>query len=297
MHPREGFRRLLVASALAASGWTVSAAAGGPGRPDLTTLVDGIGERLAEYYRHAQQLVCLERSTMTPIDSAWRLDGFARTVESELRLDIDETSEVREPRVTREIRRVNGREPRERDRKNRAGCTDPTPLSPEPLAFLLPERRDEFVFTTVREVTERNRAAFAIDFSSVKSKGRPELIEDEGGHDDCFDWKGPVAITGRVWVDATTLDVLRLERRVAGPTDLRVPMPLQRRYLFTPFLTMDRDDLTMRYKEVTFADPDETLMLPESIESLTVFRGGLQSMRRTQLFSEYRRFLTAGRIK
>ena len=60
---------------------------------------------------------------------------------------------------------------------------------------------------------------------------------------------------------------------------------------------MDRDDLTMRYKEVTFADPDETLMLPESIESLTVFRGGLQSMRRTQLFSEYRRFLTAGRIK
>jgi hypothetical protein len=296
MHPREGFRRLLVASALAASGWTVSAA-GSPGRPDLTTLVDGIGERLAEYYRHAQQLVCLERSTVTPIDSSWRLDGFARTVESELRLDIDETAAVREPRVTREIRRVNGREPRERDRKNRAGCTDPTPLSPEPLAFLLPERRDEYLFTAVREVNERNRAAFAITFSSVRSQGHPELIQDEGGHDDCFDWKGPVAITGRVWVDAATLDVLRLERRVAGPTDLRVPMPLQRRYLFTPFLTMDRDDLTVRYKEVTFDDPAETVLLPESIESLTVFRGGLQSMRRTQLFTDYRRFLTSGRIK
>jgi hypothetical protein len=296
MHPREGFRRLLVASALAASGWTVSAA-GSPGRPDLTTLVDGIGERLAEYYRHAQQLVCLERSTVTPIDSSWRLDGFARTVESELRLDIDETAAVREPRVTREIRRVNGREPRERDRKNRAGCTDPTPLSPEPLAFLLPERREEYLFTAVREVNERNRAAFAITFSSVRSQGHPELIQDEGGHDDCFDWKGPVAITGRVWVDAATLDVLRLERRVAGPTDLRVPMPLQRRYLFTPFLTMDRDDLTVRYKEVTFDDPAETVLLPESIESLTVFRGGLQSMRRTQLFTDYRRFLTSGRIK
>ena len=296
MHPREGFRRLLVASALAASGWTVSAA-GSPGRPDLTTLVDGIGERLAEYYRHAQQLVCLERSTVTPIDSSWRLDGFARTVESELRLDIDETAAVREPRVTREIRRVNGREPRERDRKNRAGCTDPTPLSPEPLAFLLPERRDAYLFTAVREVNERNRAAFAITFSSVRSQGHPELIQDEGGHDDCFDWKGPVAITGRVWVDAATLDVLRLERRVAGPTDLRVPMPLQRRYLFTPFLTMDRDDLTVRYKEVTFDDPAETVLLPESIESLTVFRGGLQSMRRTQLFTDYRRFLTSGRIK
>jgi len=296
MHPREGFRRLLVASVLAASGWTVSTA-GSTSPPNLPSLVAGVGDRLSDYYRHAQQLVCLERSTVIPIDSGWRLDGFARTVESELRLDIDDVAVVREPRVTREIRRVNGREPRERDRTNRAGCTDPTPLSPEPLAFLLPEHRDEYVFTAARDVTERNRAAFAIDFSSVKRKGHPELIEDEGGHDDCFDWKGPVAITGRVWVDAATFDVLRLERRVTGPTDVRVPMPLQRRYQFNPWLTLDRDDLTLRYKEVTFTDPDETVLLPESIESLTVFRGGLQSMRRTQVFSDYRRFLTAGRIK
>ena len=296
MHPREGFRRLLVASVLAASGWTVSTA-GSTSPPNLPSLVAGVGDRLSDYYRHAQQLVCLERSTVIPIDSGWRLDGFARTVESELRLDIDDVAVVREPRVTRDIRRVNGREPRERDRTNRAGCTDPTPLSPEPLAFLLPERRDEYVFTAARDVTERNRAAFAIDFSSVKRKGHPELIEDEGGHDDCFDWKGPVAITGRVWVDAATFDVLRLERRVTGPTDVRVPMPLQRRYQFNPWLTLDRDDLTLRYKEVTFTDPDETVLLPESIESLTVFRGGLQSMRRTQVFSDYRRFLTAGRIK
>jgi len=295
MHPREGVRRLLVASALAASGWTMSSAASAS-RPDLPSLVAGVGARLSEYYRHAQQLVCLERSTVVPIDSGWRLDGFSRTVESELRLDIDEAETVREPRVTREIRRVNGREPRERDRTSRAGCNDPTPLSPEPLAFLLPAQREEYVFTAVRDVTEGHRAAFAIDFSSVKSKGHPELITDEYGHDDCFDWKGPVAVTGRVWVDATTFDVLRLERRVAGPTDVRVPMPLQRRYLFTPWLTLDRDDLTLRYKEVAFNDPDETVLLPESIDSLTVFRAGLQSIRRTQVFSGYRRFLTKGRI-
>jgi hypothetical protein len=271
--------------------------AGSVNRPDLPSLLNGVSARLAEYYRRAQQLVCLERSTVTPIDSGWRSDGFARTVESELRLDIDDAAEVREPRVTREIRRVNGREPRERDRTNRAGCTDPTPLSPEPIAFLLPEHRDEYVFTAVRDVTERSRAAFAIDFSSVRGKGHPELIEDAGGHDDCFDWKGPVAITGRIWVDASTFDVLRLERRVAGPTDVRVPMPLQRRYQFTPWLTLDRDDLTLRYKEVAFNDPDQTVLLPESIEALTVFRGGLQSIRRTQQFSNYRRFLTQGRIK
>jgi hypothetical protein len=75
-----------------------------------------------------------------------------------------------------------------------------------------------------------------------------------------------------------------------------VPTPLQRRYSFPSWLTIDRDDLTMRYQEVAFSDPDEVMLLPESIESLTVLRSGLQSIRRTQVFSDYRRFLTGSRI-
>ena len=39
------------------------------------------------------------------------------------------------------------------------------------------------------------------------------------------------------------------------------------------------------------------LLLPETIESITIVRGGLQSARRTDTFSGYRRFLTAGRVK
>lgn len=123
------------------------------------------------------------------------------------------------------------------------------------------------------------------------------MIEDENGHDDCFDWTGPVAIAGRVWVDAGTHDVLRLDRRISGPTDVRVPDRLQRKYHFSPWLTIDRDDLTMRYKEISFGDPDETILLPESIESVLVPRSGLQSTRRTQVFTAYRRFLTASRVK
>ena len=52
----------------------------------------------------------------------------------------------------------------------------------------------------------------------------------------------------------------------------------------------------MRYKSVAFRDPDEVMLLPESIESLTVVRSGLQSTRRTEIFTDYRRFLTEGRI-
>jgi hypothetical protein len=215
-----------------------------------------------------------------------------------LRLEVDASDGdgPAEPRVTREVRRVNGRAPRERDRIDRAGCTDPTPLSPEPLAFLLPSRREEFQFTAVRESRERDRAARVIEFASARRASRPSLVEDEHGHDDCFDWKGPVAIAGRLWVDAVSYDVLRLERRIAGPTDVRVPPLLQRKYGFTPWVTLDRDDETIRYKPVAFSDPDEVMLLPESIESVTVLRTGLQSVRRTQVFSNYRRFLTGSRI-
>ena len=135
-----------------------------------------------------------------------------------------------------------------------------------------------------------------IDFVSANGTSKPELIEDERGHDDCFDWSGPVATRGRIWVDANTHDVLRVDRRLAGPVDVRVSARLQRRYNFTPWIALDRDDLTMRYQPVTFRDPDEVVLLPESIDSLTVLRSGLQSIRRTQTFSGYRRFLTASRI-
>jgi len=270
-------------------------------RPDVGALIAQVGERVAVYYQRAQRLVCLERSTVVPIGADWSMQGFARTIESELRVEIDAASgnSLPDPRVSRKIQRVNGREPRDRDRTDRSGCTDPTPLSPEPLAFLLPGRRDEYNFTAVRDGRERNRVALLIDFTTsptVRRAGRPELIEDEHGHDDCFDWTGPVAINGRLWVDAQTRDVLRLERHMAGPTDVRVPGPLQRKYRFPSWLTIDRDDLTMRYKEVAFTDPDDVMLLPESIESITVLRSALQSIRRTQVFSEYRRFLTGSRI-
>jgi hypothetical protein len=298
MGPHGFIRLLLITSALAGSGWIL------PVRPpmdrrDIDALVVQVGARVAAYYRRVERLICTERSTVIPIRSDWGADGFARTVESELRVELDGANGGGLPaaRITRRIQRINGREPGERDKKDRSGCTDPTPLSPELLSFLLPGHRDEYRFTAVRDGRERDRAALIIDFASAQRTSRPELIEDELGHDDCFDWTGPVAMAGRLWVDAATHDVLRLDRRITGPTDVRVPDKLQRKYQFSPWLTIDRDDLTMRYKEVSFSDPDETLLLPDSIETVTILRSGLQSTRRTQKFSGYRRFLTESRVK
>ena len=257
-----------------------------------------VGGRVAEYYRRAQSVICVEHSTVQPIQSNWAPDGFSRTVESELRVESEaaDGDTLSNAKVIRKVHRINGRAPRERDKKDRTGCTDPSPVSLEPLAFLLPAHRAEYRFTSPRDGSEMDRAALVIDFMSTNRTSKPELIEDERGHDDCFDWKGPVATRGRIWVDASTHDVLRVDRRIDGVVEVRVPWPLQRRYHFAPWLVIDRDDQTLRYKAVAFRDPDEVMLLPESIESVTVLRGGLQSTRRTERFSSYRRFLTSGRV-
>jgi hypothetical protein len=294
---RHGRGRLAVIGSAAVCACVVSAAPAVPPTA-IEALMTDVGERVADYCRRAQRVVCVERSTVQPIDWSWAPQGFSRTVESERRVDsaAGEGETLPEAKVVRDIRLINGRAPRVRDQKDRAGCTDPTPVSPEPLTFLLHAHRAEYRFTSVRPARERDRAALIIEFMSLNRTSRPVLVEDERGHDDCFDWSGPIATKGRVWVDASTHDALRVERRIDGPVDVQVPWRLQRRYHLAAWVVLERDDLIARYKTVAFSDPDEVMLLPESTESLTIVRAGLQSIRQTETFSECRRFLTRGRI-
>ena len=101
---------------------------------------------------------------------------------------------------------------------------------------------------------------------------------------------------GRIWVDDRNYDIVRVERGLRGPVDVKVPSLIQRRQLLGSWVVIVRDDVTIRYETVAFSDPEEVLLLPESIDSLTVVRGGLQSTRRKQTFSEYKRFVTGGRV-
>ena len=282
----------------------LTVAAGAPtGRAQSTSAIDllvsRIGERVAEFYRRAQTVMCTERSTVQPVGRDWSIEGMPRTVDSDLRVEMTavDTDRPAEPSVIREIRSVNGRRPNPKDAKNRSGCTDPNPLSPEPLSFLLPSHRDEYRFTSLKEGTERDRRALVLGFQTANRRSHVELIEDEHGHDDCFDWKGTVSKSGRVWIDRETNDVLKVESSLNGPVDIQVPMKLQRRYNLSSWIVLERDDLTLRYKSVRFSEPDEVLLLPDTIESLTILRNDLQSIRRTDMFSDYRRFLTSSRIK
>jgi hypothetical protein len=273
---------------------TVVTAAGAQPPPDAEALLLRVGKRIAEFYTRAKNLICIEKYTVQAVDLNNLSVGFPRTVESELYVDDGEAPG--EAVFVRKVRKVNGRVPRDQDGKDRAGCTDLNPLTSEPLAFLLPAHRSEYRFSLAGTGKDRNETAFLIDFASVNRRSAPELIEDRNGHDDCFDWSGHIATKGRIWVNADTDDVVRVDRWLVGPVDVKVPALLERRYHFDRWIALIRDDLTIRYKTVAFSDPDEVLLLPESIGSYTVIRGGLQSTRRYQTFSGYRRFVTKGKV-
>lgn len=285
---------LTLASVL--GGCWISAAA--PTPPDLQSIVARVGTRVAEYYRRAQSLVCTDVYTVLPVEPDWSPVGARRTVESELHVELTPVSVGGLPQATdvRKVLSINGHAPRERDQKGPAGCTDPNPLSPEPLEFLLPPHRGEYRFTSLKDGHERGRAALLIDFVSADRKSHLEAHKRQGWDGDCIEVEGPAEMRGRVWVDAMTYDVLRLDEHLAGPTDVRVPWELRREEGFEDTLVLDRDDLTLRYQPVAFTDPDEVLVLPSSVDSMVAFRGGLQSTRRTDTFSDYRRFLTRGRV-
>jgi hypothetical protein len=287
-----GVMVLACAIALSFGGMTMTAGA----EPSVEELLARLGERLAEFYKQATNVICIETSTVQAIDSNNSAVGFARTVESELHFEAGDGRTPADTVVVRKIRRVNGRAPRDEDKRRRDGCTDPNPLSSEPLTFLLPDNRSEYTFKTVGTAKNGTRVVLMIDFASVNRRSRPVLIEDPGGHDDCFDWSGHIASRGRIWVDADNHDILRVERGLPGPVDVRVPVLIQHRHRLENWIAIVRDDVTIRYKRIAFSDPDEILLLPESIHSLTVVRGGLESTRRTQTFSGYRRFVTGGRV-
>jgi hypothetical protein len=264
--------------------------------PDIETLLAKVGERIADYYKRAQNVVCTEKTMVQPVGSDYSPRGFARVTEYELRVETDADGETTDAKIVRQLLKVNGKAPRERDKKDRAGCTDANPLSTEPLAFLLPAHRSEYRFVAAGFGKGKDRNALIVDFTSSKPEGKGEIAEDPRGHEDCFTWSLPVVVKGRVWVDAESYQVLRVEQRMAGMADLSVPMKLQRKHNLENNVTVERHDTTIRYKTIPFNDPDEAMILPESIDTLIVVRGGLESIRSRQTFTDYRRFLTAGRI-
>jgi hypothetical protein len=257
---------------------------------DLAKTLARVAQRVEAWYGRAQTVVSTETVVIQPLGMNSTPSEIPRRLVFELRVGWEaDPDRPGAPLVASVLRQpiTSGRAPRRDD----PGCMDPKPVSPEPLAMLLPERLNESQFFPAGTARVDRRAAVIIDFRGVIAA--PPEVTWTG---ECVSVSLPGRSRGRIWVDAATHDVLRIDDRLIGSFTLDVPREQVRRGS-TPTMVIESAASSIRYRQVSFQEPDEVLMLPVSIETTTVIRGATtQRMRISQRLSDYRRFLTGGRI-
>ena len=161
--------------------------------------------------------------------------------------------------------------------------------------MLLPDVRERYRFKLAGIRRLKGRDAVMLDFvEKARARVASQLV---AGKDDCISYTVDGGSRGRIWIDAGSYDVLRLEQHVGGMLDIPLPRELVRRSGFTGSLTLDRSDTTIDFEAVEFHDPDEVLVLPVSaIETRETRGGGVPRLRTTTEYTAYRRFLTGSRI-
>jgi hypothetical protein len=87
--------------------------------------------------------------------------------------------------------------------------------------------------------------------------------------------------------------VLRIQERLPRPFVVPVSNHVG---MAGPAVRVERSEMLLRFTRVKFQQPEEEVLLPDSVEVLTVFRG-VPSSRTVQTLSNFRRFLSEGVVR
>ena len=274
--------------ALLLGGAPVSAQSAGD--RDVEAVLQRIQASVERFYSRARLVLADVRVRVRPMARDFRSTGRPRSLLYEMRVEwaggTDSTAP--EPLVVRRLLEANGRPAAPEDEPV---CADPEPFSEEPLAIFLPAKRKDYVFTWSGRDREAGRETDVLEYR-LRRREAP-TIEWE---DTCVSIDLPGHTRGKVWADAENGDVLRVDERLTGMFEFRVPRE-QRRRGVRPTMAIESSSSTVRYRRVAFSDPDEALLLPASMESMTVWRNaGVARQFITHEISNYRRFVTGARM-
>ena len=269
-------------------GAPVSAQSGG--ERDVEAVLQRIQASVEHFYSRTLNVLADVRVRVRPMARDFRSTGRRRSLLYEMRVEWAEGTDTiaPEPVVRRRLLEANGRPAEPEDEPE---CADPEPFSEEPLAIFLPAKRKDYVFNWSGRDREAGRETDVLEYR-LRLHEAP-TIEWEGH---CVSVDLPGHTRGRVWADAVNGDVLRVDERLSGMFEFRVPRE-QRRRGVRATMTIESANSTVRYRRVAFSDPDETLLLPSSMESMTVWRNaGVTRQFITHEISNYRRFVTGARV-
>jgi hypothetical protein len=268
-----------------------TAAAQQIGGAELNEALARTARRVEDYYARARTLVSTERVLIQPLGTDLLPTGLGRRLMYELRVEWEPPAAGQpdgDAQVVRRLLSVNGRPGLP---NGDPGCIDPAPVSPEPLAIFRAAARHRYAFKWAGTSQTDGRASVMLDYRHAMPAD-PEIV----WKDECVSIDVPAKTLGRAWLDSETGEVLRLDERFEGQFD--VPVPWKHQRAGSPALmTIIRNDTSIRYRRFAFSDPDETLLLPATIDTVSIIRNsGSPRVRVTQTFSDYRRFTTDSRI-
>ena len=217
--PRSGC--VVVLGALLAGGTSASAQSADGRQVDLA--LERIGAFVERYYSRAQTMVADVRVRIQPMRRDLQAHGRARRLLYETRMEwaAGSDEEAPEPVIVRDLLEADGRPPEPGDDLE---CSDPKLVSPEPLAMFLPAWRDDFSFNWAGRDREAGREAVVLDYRT-RSDESPTINWDGP----CVSIDLPGMRRGRVWADAESGVVLRLDEHLTGMFEFRVPREQNRR--------------------------------------------------------------------
>jgi hypothetical protein len=199
-----------------------------------------------------------------------------------LREALSDDEEDYYPRLVRHLKTIDGKPSKKR-------------LGPEvnyavsSLGFLLPKNRALFHLTLDGEETEAGRKLYRVRMLSP-GEGEPRVEWQRRAVG--FRFRVVAPLVYMIWVDAETFDVLRLESHLAAPFEFDGPRAFgfgrlgpSRHFKYAA------EDYFVRFRRRQFKDPEQTLLVPDSVEWVTVIEGASKPRTRATLrFSNYQRF-------
>ena len=255
----------------------------------LARILERAGEGVARYQAALFSIAFTEtlrheelRKDMTPKKSKeFVFDSVV--LREELSADEDDYY----PLTVRRLRTVDGK-PAKSGRSRREAAYGRNVAS---LYFLLPKNQPKnqklFEFSLEGEEAVGGRAAYRIRMLRP-GVGEPRVEWQRRLIGMSFRVFAPMVYT--LWVDAENYDVLRLESHLAAPFEFDSPRA------FGPFGPSRRlryavEDYAVHFRRERFKDPEQTLLVPERAEWLTVIEGASRPRARATLrFSNYQRF-------
>jgi hypothetical protein len=186
------------------------------------------------------------------------------------------------PRLVRRLKTIDGK-------PSKKSLGPEISLAVSSLGFLLPKNREPLQITLDGEETEAGRKLYRIRMLNP-GEGEPRVEWKRRAVGFRFRVLAPYVYM--VWVDAETFDVLRLESHLAASFEFDGPRAFgfgrlgpSRHFKYAA------QDYLVRFRRQQFKDPEQTLLVPEYAEWVTIIEGASKPRTRATLrLSNYRRY-------